>query len=104
MDIDKIGFEAGLAYFGFTGHDFVKISKDGPVKAHRCWLEIGGSSNNAPRLSIVWDGEEVTGIESLTPTLSEGEGAWYTLDGRKLNGKPTAKGIYINGGRKVVVK
>ena len=30
--------------------------------------------------------------------------AWYTLDGRKLQGKPTAKGAYINNGRKVVIK
>lgn len=30
--------------------------------------------------------------------------AWYTLDGRKLSGKPTQKGIYITGGRKVVIK
>ncbi len=101
--IDEIGFNNYKAYFGFTGHDFVKISKDGRVLAHRCWLEMGGSSNNAPRLSIVWDGD-TTGVKSLTPTLSEGEGVWYTLDGRKLNGKPTAKGIYIYNGNKRVVK
>jgi hypothetical protein len=102
--IDEIGFNNYKAYFGFTGHDFVKISKDGPVLAHRCWLEMGGSSNNAPRLTIRWNEEEVTGVKGLTPTLSEGEGAWYTLDGRKLNGKPTAKGIYIYNGNKRVVK
>lgn len=26
------------------------------------------------------------------------------LDGRKLNGKPTQPGVYINGGKKVVIK
>ena len=31
-------------------------------------------------------------------------GAWFTLDGRKLDGKPTKAGLYIHGGRKVVVK
>ena len=30
--------------------------------------------------------------------------AWYDLNGRKLNGKPTAKGLYINNGHKVVIK
>ena len=30
--------------------------------------------------------------------------AWYTLDGVRLDGKPTKKGLYIHGGRKVVVK
>ncbi|MBR3088666.1 MAG: BspA family leucine-rich repeat surface protein [Prevotella sp.] len=29
---------------------------------------------------------------------------WFTLDGRRLNGRPTNKGIYINNGRKVVIK
>lgn len=29
---------------------------------------------------------------------------WYTIDGLILNGKPKAKGIYINNGRKVVLK
>ena len=28
---------------------------------------------------------------------------WYTLDGMKLSGKPTAKGIYVKNGRRVVV-
>ena len=28
---------------------------------------------------------------------------WYTLDGRKLDGKPTKKGIYVKNGRKVVL-
>ncbi len=29
---------------------------------------------------------------------------WFMLDGRKLPGKPTQKGVYINNGRKVVMK
>jgi hypothetical protein len=31
-------------------------------------------------------------------------GAWYNLDGRKLDSKPTQKGVYIGGGKKVVIK
>jgi hypothetical protein len=33
-----------------------------------------------------------------------GEGAWYTVDGRKLNNRPTVKGVYINHGRKIVIR
>lgn len=29
---------------------------------------------------------------------------WYTIDGRKLSGKPSAKGIYIQNGNKMIVK
>lgn len=31
------------------------------------------------------------------------QGDYYTIGGRKLNGKPTVKGVYINKGRKVIV-
>ena len=40
-----------------------------------------------------------------TTALIENEaGAWYSLDGRKLSGKPTKSGIYVNNGGKVVIK
>ena len=29
---------------------------------------------------------------------------WYTVDGRKLSGNPNAKGVYIQNGKKIVVK
>jgi hypothetical protein len=29
---------------------------------------------------------------------------WYTIDGRKLNGMPAKKGVYIQNGEKTVVK
>ena len=58
--------------------------------------------------NLNFDDGETTGIKSLSPDPSpsrEGSaGAWYSLDGRKLSGKPTHKGLYINGGRKVVIK
>jgi len=41
---------------------------------------------------------------SLTPSPSpNGEGSdYYTLDGRKLQGQPTIKGVYIVNGKKVI--
>jgi hypothetical protein len=53
---------------------------------------------------------EMLGIrEVASPTPSphptwNGASAWYTLDGRKLSGKPTRKGVYIHNGKKKVVK
>jgi hypothetical protein len=42
-------------------------------------------------------GEETTGIISTTDftDYTDKAGAWYTLDGRKLDKKPTTKGLYI---------
>ena len=47
--------------------------------------------------------EDPTGIKTLTPFRSDGNGAYYDLQGRKLQGIPTAKGMYIKNGTKVVV-
>ena len=41
-------------------------------------------------------------IENLTTAPIQGEGAWYTLDGRRV--ETPVKGIYVKNGRKVVVK
>ena len=40
-------------------------------------------------------------MKNLTPALSEGEGVWYDLQGRKVE-KPNRKGIYIHNGKKVI--
>lgn len=61
------------------------------------------------------EGDHTTGIievEEDYKTPAHGSGianslerdAWYSVDGRQLVGKPTAKGIYINNGKKVVIK
>ncbi len=50
--------------------------------------------------------ETATGITTTDCTDYTDSSAfgWYGIDGRPLSGKPTAKGIYIHGGRKVVVE
>ena len=70
-------------------------------------LTAGESSDmSAPRVSnFVLDFGKGTGI--LAPgSSSEGKESddWHTLGGVKLGEKPSAKGIYINAGRKVVIK
>ena len=49
-------------------------------------------------------GEEEMGIRLMEEGRGRMEDAWFTLDGRKLMQKPVAKGIYICGGRKVIIK
>jgi hypothetical protein len=44
-----------------------------------------------------------TGVERLNDNgemiNDKASESWYTIDGRKLNGKPTQKGVYIHNGR-----
>ena len=66
-----------------------------------------GDPANAIRAFVLNFGDsETTGINSLTPDPSpRGEGSgYYTLDGRKLDGQPTKKGLYIHGNKVVVIK
>ena len=54
------------------------------------------------------DDDSATGIiaigDSQLSTLNAQRSEWFTLDGRRLAAKPTAKGLYIHAGRKVVIK
>ena len=53
---------------------------------------------------IVINFSDATGIETMSDARSKMSDAWYTLDGRKLQGKPSRTGVYINKGVKVVIK
>ena len=50
--------------------------------------------------------DNTTGIEEIrmNSELRDSKGPWYSLDGRRLNAKPTRKGVYVKDGRKIVIK
>lgn len=75
---------------------------DKTLKAHRCYIDMAGSSA-APVLSLV-DGSGTTSLENVRWQTDDEVGEWFTLDGRKLSAKPTTKGLYIFNGKKVVVR
>ena len=79
------------------------------IGACRAYFKLGDSGvQQAPRISafsISFGGEgSATGIVEMRNEKREMSNDWYTLDGRKLDGQPTAKGVYINNGKKVVIK
>ncbi|MBR1791244.1 MAG: hypothetical protein IJ754_05780 [Bacteroidaceae bacterium] len=43
-------------------------------------------------------------LASLPTDAKTADDAWYTLDGRRLNGRPTQRGVYVNNRKKVVIK
>ena len=82
--------------------DAFYLVSGGTLADGKVFLPTGGSTT-APRLNITMEGE----VTSLTPAPSptgEGSGYWYTLDGRKVNGQPLKKGLYIKNGKKEVVR
>ena len=52
---------------------------------------------------LLYKADYATGIRDER-TIYNYSGAWYDLQGRKLSAPPTKKGLYIHGGKKVIVK
>ena len=74
------------------------------MPARKAYVRIDGGAALARSLTMVF-GDEQTGITATTLTDgTKADDAWYTLDGRRLNGKPTKSGVYVNNGKKVVIK
>ena len=79
------------------------------VNACRAHFEVKQEIVNSPQgirhIVLNFDGPGVvTDVHELNVTPSSGDGIWYTLDGRRLTSKPTAAGIYINQGKKIMIK
>ena len=83
------------------------ISADLTVKSCRAYFELDADvpeSNNAPSIIIDYGDESTSLREISNEQLVISNYDYYTLDGRKLDGKPTKKGMFINKGRQVVIK
>ena len=68
------------------------------------WVKPNGEAAAARAIKIDWGDGEQTGITTTNYTNLTNSDGWFTLDGRKLSGLPTTKGVYIVNGRKIVVK
>ena len=83
---------------------FVSVNGSANIGKNKAYLQLPTSVFGGTRsIGISYDDEDgTTAIKNLTPVLSEGEGAWYTLQGQRV-AKP-GKGLYIKNGKKVVIK
>ena len=105
--------------------DFVRAKSGAKIRPTSCYLMWAGSEpSNARALTrgaaateeelpqsitvkLVGANGETTAIGTLDTKTGEvtfDSEAWYTLDGVRLSGKPSSKGIYINNGKKIVIK
>ena len=72
-----------------------------PFEAYTIHRQENGQP--APRYVPIQEIAGVTGIETIDrEPLTQNQ--WYDMQGRKLEGKPARKGVYISNGKKVVVK
>ena len=109
--------------------DFVRVKSGAKIRPTSCYLEwvkpedseqepnsasarrMTRSASNEVELpqritvKLVGANSEVTSIGEIdTKTGDVTFDGWYTIDGVRLSGKPSTKGIYINNGKKVVIK
>ena len=94
-------------FYVCNGLEFIKVRGAGRLAPKKAYLKVNG--NNAPlsipfRRSIGGEGEGTTSIDNLNVNDNDNEATWYDLNGRRLQGKPSQKGIYIKNGKKIVVK
>jgi hypothetical protein len=82
---------------------------DRQIRSCRAYFSVPYIKNNAGAkaraFALSFDGEETTGILEVSAKSNEvKDDVWYSLDGVRLSGKPTQRGMYINKGKKILVK
>ena len=95
------GSSDNLTNYALNGKQFVFVKNDIPVAANKAWLSFETFNNAKQRsISIVFEEgtTELDEIKNDKPT----DDTWYDLNGRKLDGEPTTKGVFIKNGKKVM--
>jgi len=112
------GFSTYVPSATIAAGTFVRFVKGASLAPFRARLIYSGSDTHlkAPRrasedlpqyiiVRIVNADGSTTAIGTIDTATGEfSTDGWYTLGGRKLSGKPTKKGLYINNGKKVIVR
>lgn len=104
---ESLSFNVRTIYLLYQ-NEFV-YNMPGDLEKGKVYLNPNHSGNGTPapsRLKIRKNTETGTGIDSVTEeSISDAKKEfWYTLDGRRLNGKPQRRGLYITREKKVIVR
>ena len=101
-------------YLGADNMLYYSTNENFKVNAFRGYFQLKGltagepTNSNQAAISVFklnfGDGEPTAINEIVNGKPSNGNSAWYSLDGRRLNGKSSRAGIYINNGKKVIIK
>ncbi len=122
----RVRFIGSYATMSFTGTDNGILLMGGGNKlyypasgsglgAQRAYFKVGEDGTQQARsitgFNISFDNNDITGISGVIGNSGASNGLrpmdkdqWYDLNGRRLSGIPSGKGVYLNNGRKVVIK
>lgn len=71
------------------------------LHAYRAYLPADVASG-AKEFTLHFNDDAVTGINEIDNVKTADE-TWYSIDGKRLPSKPTASGLYIHNGKKVII-
>lgn len=92
-----------ILFLGAANKLYNPNTENSQIKGFRAYFQLKGEATTARSFSLDFGDGEVSDINELYDSPSEA-GAWYTLDGRKLQDRPNVKGIYIINGKKTIGK
>ena len=99
-------YDNPLIYYLTSGNMLQYTTKERTLKACRAYFTFTpneGSSANDFSFDIHF-GQSHDTIQHAKWDEDKEEGGWFDLNGRRLSGKPTQKGIYVTKGQKVVIQ
>ncbi|MBR1545234.1 MAG: hypothetical protein IJ633_00350 [Prevotella sp.] len=76
------------------------------MKGFRAYFQLKGEAASARSFNIDFGDGNTTGVINMKHEKLniKTDDAWYSLDGRKQDGEPSRKGVYIVNGKKTVIK
>ena len=89
-------------YYLTADNKLKHTGKDRTLNALRAYFKFTEEVTSRDIVLDFGDGE-TTGIVDVERETKANEG-WYTVDGKKLDKQPTSKGVYVNNGKKIVIK
>ena len=99
---------ASTNWWALSGGKFLHFSaaRTNGLKFTNAYIELTSGASAAEFFVEDIDNNGVTAIKSLNLDTMEtvDMNGWYTVGGVKLQGAPVEKGVYINNGKKVVIK
>jgi hypothetical protein len=102
--VESVGYTNFILANGSYGIDWYTLSEAGAIGANKAYLRLPTSAlSSSARLTMEFG--DATAIAEMRNEKGERRNdAWYTVNGVKLSGKPTKKGLYIHNGRKETIK
>ena len=112
---NKVSFRGTYAPLAYSSEDYsvlflgtnnrLYFPKSGAkINRFRAYFQLDEGAN-VREFKLSFGDNNATGVVDVRGKMEDGRSdAWYNLDGRRLDGKPAKKGLYIVNGRKVVIK